>query len=152
MSIKTLITKILDQIKSIFIGMPIEIRSAASIAVVVVENLKTVIENPAIDVLTAVIPGNLDNTIVNCLRNCLPNILTDLRLIDNTIEPIDDQTKVASATKIIQNLNGNIKSAFLHDLAILIAQELAKLANNTLSWTDAVYVMEWYYQHEFKKV
>lgn len=152
MSIRTLITKISEQIKSIFIGMPAELQSAASIAVVIVENLKTVIENPAIDILTVVIPGNLDNTIVNCIRTCLPKILTDLRLIDNTTEPIDDHAKVESAITIIQNLNSNIKSAFLHDLAVLIAQELARLANNTLSWTDAVYVIEWYYQREFKKV
>jgi hypothetical protein len=51
------------------------------------------------------------------------------------------------AVKVLQGLDGDIKSAFLHNLSILVAKIAA---DGKLSWSDGVYVLEWYYQHEYK--
>jgi hypothetical protein len=48
----------------------------------------------------------------------------------------------------LQNLDGEIKSAFLHNLSVLISQ-LA--ADGKLSWSDGVCIVEWYYQQQYKK-
>jgi hypothetical protein len=50
-------------------------------------------------------------------------------------------------TKLLQGLDGDIKSGFLHNLSILLAQVAA---DGKLTWSDGVYVLQWYYQHEYK--
>ncbi len=150
MSIKIFLSKIWGGIKTLFDSMPEEFKTAAQIAVAIVENLKTITDSPAIDILTAIIPGDLDNDLIAVLRASLPIILTDLKLAEATV-PIDGNTITATAIKNIGVLSGNVKNAFLHDLGILLAQEITKAQNHQLSWSDGVYIIEWYYQHRFKK-
>ncbi len=38
----------------------------------------------------------------------------------------------------------------MHDLGVLIAQEVAKAQNSALNWSDGIYIIEWYYQHKLK--
>lgn len=150
MSIKTFLSKIWAEIKTLFDNMPAELQYAAHVAVTIVENLKILVDDPAVDVITAIIPGDLDDRIVAWLRNSLPVILTDLRLVDNAGLKTNPASIAVSAVKIIKSLNGDIKNAFLHDLGVLIAQDVAKAKQKELSWKDAVYIVEWYYQHKFK--
>jgi hypothetical protein len=58
-------------------------------------------------------------------------------------------TKIWDQVKALFNgiPDGDIKSAFLHNLSILVAQVAA---DGKLSWGDGVYILEWYYQHEYK--
>ncbi|WPU96503.1 hypothetical protein SNE25_13345 [Mucilaginibacter sabulilitoris] len=44
-------------------------------------------------------------------------------------------------------MDENIKGGILHQLSILIAQ-LA--ADGKLSWSDGVYLSQWYYEQKFK--
>jgi ferric iron reductase protein FhuF len=45
---------------------------------------------------------------------------------------------------VLQGLDGDIKSAFLHNISILVAQVAA---DGKLTWSDGVYILEWYYQN-----
>jgi len=137
-------------VTALFDKLPTELQFAAQIAVTITQNIKNFVESPAADVLTTLIPGNLDDKIKSWLSTQLPNILTSLRLVEVIADSKDPNEAVASAIKLVQAMESDIQSAFLHDLGVLIAQEIAKAQNNTLNWSDGTYIIEWYYQHKFK--
>lgn len=147
MSLKTFIEKLWATITSLFQSFPSEIKNAIHIGVVVTENIKTFVDSPAADVLTALIPGDIDDEIKNLLRAKLPGILTELKLADSCSGLTDPKQITTCAIKVLQGLNGDIKNAFLHNLSIFIAQVAAK---GNLTWSDGVTVLEWYYQNEYK--
>jgi hypothetical protein len=98
----------------------------------------------AVDVLTALIPGDADDQIKDWLRAKLPIILTELKLADSCANLTDPSQITACAVKVLQGLDGDIKNAFLHNLSILLAQIAA---DGQLSWSDGVYLSEWYYRN-----
>ncbi|NCD70786.1 hypothetical protein [Mucilaginibacter agri] len=151
MSLTSFLSKIWSGIKSIFDKLPYELQSAAHIAVVITQNIKNFTDSPAADILTLLIPGDIDNKIKDWLRAKLPEVLTALRLVDSISALKDPDEITAAAVKTIQNLDPNVQNAFMHDLSVLIAQEISKAQNNTLKWSDAIYIIEWYYQHKYKQ-
>jgi hypothetical protein len=48
---------------------------------------------------------------------------------------------------VLQALDGDISSSFLHSLSVLVAEVAS---DGKLTWSDGVYLLEWYYQHEYK--
>ncbi len=147
MSIKTFINKIWDEVKSLFDSFPAEIKTAIHIGVVVTENIKNFVDSPTADVLTALIPGDIDDQMKNWLRAKLPTVLTELKLADSCSTLTDPEQITACAIKVLQGLDGDIKSAFLHNLSIFIAQIAA---DGKLTWSDGVSILQWYYQNEYK--
>ena len=144
MSLTTFLTKIWTGIKSLFDGFPSELKIAVHIGTIVTEAIKTFVDSPETDVLTAIIPGSIDDDIKNLLRAKLPAILAELKLADSCAGLTDPAQITACAIQVLQGLDGDIKSAFLHNLSILIAQIAA---NGELTWSDGVYILEWYYQN-----
>jgi len=147
MSLSSFLTKIWNQIKALFDGIPAELKTAVHIGVVVTENIKTFVDSPAADILTAIIPGDIDDEIKNWLRAKLPTILTELKLADSCSQLTDPAEITKCAVQVLQGLGKDIQSSFLHSLSILISQVAA---DGKLTWSDGVYILEWYYQHEFK--
>ena len=150
MSLKSFLIQIWADVKSIFEKLPGELQFAAQVAVTITQSIKTITDLPIAGIITALIPGDIDDKIKSWLNQQLPDILTSLRLVEVISESKDSDEIMASAIKIIQAMDKNIQNAFLHDLGILIAQEVAKAQNNTLSWSDGVFIIEWYYQHKLK--
>jgi hypothetical protein len=150
MSLKSFLSKIWADITMLFDKLPTELQFAARIAVTITQNIKSFTDSPLADVLTTLIPGDLDDKIKTWLSIQLPHILTALRLVEAISESEDPNATVTSAIKLVQAMDSNIQNAFLHDLGVLIAQEIAKAQNNTLDWSDGIYIIEWYYQHKFK--
>src|SRR6185312_12767521 len=97
MSLKTFITKIWGEIKALFEAIPVEMQNAVHIGVLVTENIKNFVDSPAADILTAIIPGDLDDEIKNWLRAKLPAILTELRLADSCGDLTDAEQITACA-------------------------------------------------------
>ena len=149
MSIKSFLSKIWQEIKDLFSAIPSELRTAIHIGVIVTENLKTFVDSPAADVLTTLIPGDADDEIKNLLRAKLPTILAELKLADSCAGLTDPAQITACAVKVLQGLDGNVQSAFLHNLAIMITQVVA---DGKLTWSEGVYLAEWYYQNQYKTV
>jgi hypothetical protein len=147
MSLTSFLSKIWTEIKNLFAGIPTELKTAIHIGVIVTENIKTFVDSPAADVLTAIIPGDADDEIKDLLRAKLPGILTELKLADSCGSLTDPAEITACAVKVLQDLDGDVQSAFLHSLSILVAEVAA---DGKLSWSDGVYLLEWYYQHEYK--
>jgi hypothetical protein len=82
MSLTTFLSKIWAEVKSLFDNISPELKTAIHIGVVITENIKTFVDSPTADILTAIIPGELDDDLKNLLRAKLPGILTELKLAD----------------------------------------------------------------------
>jgi hypothetical protein len=147
MSLGSFLSKIWASIKSLFDGMPSNLKTAIHIGAVVTQNIKKFVDSPVVDVLTALIPGDIDDKIKDLLRARLPVILTELKLADSCAALSDPNEVTACAIKVLQGITGDTQSAFFHNLSILVAQVAA---DGELSWSDGVYLLEWYYQHEYQ--
>lgn len=147
MSIKSFLTKLWGTIKSLFNSFPDKLKAAVNIGIIITENIKAIIESPVTDILTAIIPGEIDDKIKQALRAGIPIILTDLKLVGRCNDLTDPQEITKCAVETLKTLDGDIKNAFLHNLSVLIAQVAA---DGKLSWSDGVCILEWYYQNKFK--
>lgn len=147
MSLKSFLAKIWTSIKNLFDDMDEELKSAVHISILVVENIKKFVDSPGTDILTAIIPGDIDDRLKNLLRAKLPLILTELKLADNCLSLTDPKQLTECAIGTLQGLSGNVQNAFLHSLSALIA---GVIADGKLTWSDGVYLSEWYYQQLYK--
>jgi hypothetical protein len=73
--------------------------------------------------------------------------LTELKLADSCGTLTDPAAITTCAIGVLQGLSADVKSAFLHNLSIFIAQVAA---GGKLTWSDGVLILEWYYQNEYK--
>ncbi|TWR25716.1 hypothetical protein FPZ43_15635 [Mucilaginibacter pallidiroseus] len=131
-----------------FTKFPGDLQNAVNTAVTITENLKKVIESPAIDILTAIIPGNLDDNLKIALRAAIPKILVNLKLSQKFEDDESSDKVLLNAVTALNKIDGQLKSAYLHNISVLVAQITA---DGKLTWGDGVFIVEWYYQKKFKK-
>lgn len=144
MSLKSFFMKIWETIEDFFQGLLPELKDAIRIGVTVVQNIKKVMDTPVPDVLTAIIPGDVDDKIKERIREYLPKVLVELRLANECSDLTDPNEIVTCALKTLSQIGDDYQSAFLHDLSVLIAQIAA---DGKLTWSDGVYLAQWYYSH-----
>jgi hypothetical protein len=147
-SLKTFLIKIWDKIKNLFTGLPNEIKTAIQIGVIITENIKTFVDSPTGDIITTLIPGNIDNVIRDKLRQSLPIFLMELKLVESSLNLTQPEAIVKAALEVMKTIDENIKPGILHHLSVLIAQIAA---DGKLSWSDGVYLSQWYYEQKFKQ-
>jgi hypothetical protein len=148
MSVKTFLERIWLWVKNLFEKLPKPMQAAIRIGVVVTEQIKNFTDSGVADILTAIIPGELDDNIKKILRKELPRILVNLKLADKCGNMKDPNQIVKCAISTLQNVSKDYEKPFLHALAIMIAQVAA---DGKLSWSDGVYVLQWYYEHIHKQ-
>ena len=150
MSLKNVLHKIGEFFKKLFNGLAPILKEAVHKGVEIVEAIKNFDSaNPeVVDIITAIIPGTWDDALKVKMREALPKIVIELRLVDAAAGLTDPQEIMAAAVGVLQQLDGDYKSAFLHNLSIIAAQVAA---DGKLDWHDAVLLLQWYYEHEYKK-
>ncbi len=148
MSLASFLIKLWAQIRALFETMPADLQTAVKTAVAITENLKNFTGSPAADLLTALIPGDAGNLAIAALRTALPKILTALKLAGQDSRHADDAALTACGIQTLQSLGGDARSAFLHNIAIMLAQAAA---GGKLTWKDGVCLLEWYYQQHVKQ-
>jgi hypothetical protein len=145
---KKFLSNLWKGIQAFFTGIHPDLKQAIHTGVAITEAIKNFVESPAADVLTALIPGTLDDKIKQALRLALPKIFLQLKLVDELSVEFDSPDDFGKAAiEVLRSLNPADKSRELHNLAILIAQVAA---DGKLTWSDGAYVVEWYYQKVFK--
>jgi ribosome-associated translation inhibitor RaiA len=75
------------------------VKANSHTAVKVTEALKNVIGSPITDLLTALIPGELDNELKFRLRKILPEVAAKVAIGHNIIQASDDPTTALAAIK-----------------------------------------------------
>jgi len=93
-------------IRSLWKKVPDELQDKVSIGVEVVELLKKAIDSGTVDVLTAIIPGRLDDEAVFWLRVFLPKLLDKYKILTSPDEFNNAQVYHNFATEVTQEATG----------------------------------------------
>ena len=140
------IGKLWNGIKQLFSPVDKLLQQHISTAVITVENLKQLADSPSLDVITAIIPGNVDDKIKEKLRDYLPVLLDQLRVYE-TCNKLDPDQKLQCIVRQINLSTNNIKNHLYHGLASLIIQTLS---DGKLSFSDCIVLSEYYYNNFVK--
>jgi hypothetical protein len=123
-------------------------KELAPVAIGVVQCVKKFVDSPIADVITSIIPGNIDDRLKEKLRAILPDVIIKMQLVD-TIANIEDRNEQLKA--ILEKLklsSDEAQNVFYHGLASLI---LEKLSDGKLTWTESVVIAEYYYKMQQEK-
>jgi hypothetical protein len=119
---KTLLGKIFgpiwDEVKSIFAAnyktfvknivdkQPPEVKEKLGWVYDLVNNIKSYVDNPAVDFLTSVIPGTLDDAIVKELRSILATVIEEMKIIDTPSSELTKTDLQGLATSLTEKITG----------------------------------------------
>lgn len=104
-------------------------------SVEMVQNFKKFVDSPMADLITAIIPGQLDDVIKFKMRVALPVILADLNLITECKNAATDEEKIRCAQAAIAALpTTTMQQKALQDIASLMAAYL--IPDGKLDWGE----------------
>ncbi len=86
--------------------------------------IKNALASPAADIITAIIPGNLDDTIRAQLLNAIIKVVEVLTIADNCKQCTSAEEKLKCFITQIQQRDPQLQDAILQKLASLLAAEL----------------------------
>lgn len=115
----------------------------------VVQGLKTFFDSPAVPILTAIIPGEVDNIIAGRIRTYLPIVLKVLGYADECINAKTDDAILQCAIAKIRLLNPDGQDAACHNIAALLSKYLS---DGRLTWRECIHIAEEIFWNEFKPV
>lgn len=155
---KRLINKIIAWIKWLWLSLSEEVKTMVPVAIKITEGVKKVIDSPVSDVFVSIlgdiIPGELDNKIMNkvvqFVRNELPSKILALKFVEGVTEIEDPEERLKAILEKISFNSEAEKNAFYHSLSVMIIDEI--LEDGDLSWSDMVLISEFYYSYKFKNV
>jgi hypothetical protein len=146
---KKIINSIGQFVSKLFSGSSAAVRNAIKIGISVTNAIKDFdTSKPMIaDIITSIIPGNVDDRIKDAIRANLPKILIELKLVDATLGLTNPDQIVIAASKTLNSIvsDYSIKAGFLNSLSIVISQVAA---DGKLDWNDAAYLVKWIYDNK----
>src|SRR5205085_1190903 len=95
------------------------IKQLTPIAIEVVQKVKLFLDSPVADVITALIPGNIDDVIKEKLREKLPDIIIKMQLIDSIANVEDTNEQLAIILEKLKLSSDEAQNVFYHGLASL---------------------------------
>jgi hypothetical protein len=117
-------SKIKSQIKSALQHFDSYIDAHVDTALKVTTALKNIINSPVADIVTALIPGSLDNTIKAKLLDALNNALQVLNIVDDCKQYTSLNDKLNCFVQEVKKRDPQLQDAILQKLASLISGQL----------------------------
>lgn len=115
-------------------------------SIAVVELLKAAIDSPLTPIVTALIPGGLDDLIATRLKISLPIVLQTLGYIEDSAGLTNDEI-VQRALAKIKLFNNEQKDAAYHNISSLLS---TYLSDGKLTWSEAIHLAEVTYRQSKK--
>lgn len=104
------------------------------VAIEFVQVLKTVVDNPAMDIVTALIPSNIDDVTVKILRANLGKVI-DLLQLQITCKTDNVEEKIACYLEYLRHCSPELRNALYHKTAALLTK--LNSGNHAKKFTDA---------------
>ena len=117
-------------------------------SVAMVENIKMVIDSPVADLITAIIPGTLDDLIKDKMRKYLPIILQDLKIAQECSALKDPAAIVKCALEALVKYDKTSKYVYLKGIATKMADALT---DGKISWSELEAMALYTYEQNYKK-
>jgi hypothetical protein len=123
-------------------------REHADLAVSITERIKVILDSPIVDVITFIIPGDVDDNIVRNLRVILPIIFRKVALANNIIKENEFPTDIINEVLIyLKDVDKYKKSLFW----ILFSAELNRsLADGKITLNEAIILSQLVYNEKIK--
>lgn len=139
--------KFFQWLKRLFTSAAAIIEKYITPSIEVVENIKLFIDSPVADLLTAVIPGGIDDMLKDKIRKILPIVLIDLRIADQCSKAGTPEAVLQCSVKALATYTNDAKNLALHNIAVLLSKYLA---DGKLSTRELIHLTEEAYQQKFK--
>ena len=117
-------TKMKSQLKSLLRDFDSYVDTHIDTALKITEALKNLLSSPVADILTAIIPGDLDNTIRQDLITALGKAITVLTIADNCKQYTDVNALLNCFIQQVQQRDPQLQEALLQKLASLLVSQL----------------------------
>jgi hypothetical protein len=145
MSLKTFLANIWEHIKDLFHKIEPKAKDAIAIGVKVVDNIKIAFDSGIPDIITHLIPGDIDDEIAAKIKEALPKIFAELQLVNNCANETDPFKIVQCGIETLKGLAGtNAQKDFFDSLATEIG---VVAADGALTWDDAKSIVKWFNDH-----
>lgn len=107
-------------IKTIMGIIPKNVKKYATNSLEVTTRLKSVLDNPVVDIITAIVPGNSDDAIVKSMRELVGKAIQFLTIVDNCADKEDVNEMLLCWADNVRKLHPTLQGAALHKLASLL--------------------------------
>jgi hypothetical protein len=120
---KKLFEKLSSFVKSLLGNVFDEFRKHSELAVKVTDNIKKLVESPIADVAVTIIPGDVDNILVEKARNILPEVVEKVAILHGILKENDKNSDIVnSVIENLKQLNPDVRVSFW----VLFSGELNK--------------------------
>lgn len=131
--------KIFAFIKRLFSKAAKLVQKFVQPSIAVTEALKNAVNSPVTPILTALIPGHLDDKIVTALKTQLPKVLQVLHIADECSKHTDPDEIIRCAVNALRKYNPDGQAATYHSIASLLS---VYLSDGKLTWKEAVHLAQ----------
>jgi hypothetical protein len=108
-------------------------------AIAVTELLKAFIDSPATPILTALIPGDVDDKIAARIKQILPKLLVELKIAQAVTAKSSNDEIIQAAVAHLQTLSGDKRYGYW----LMISSHLSKdLSDGKLTWPEIVTLVQ----------
>lgn len=114
-------------------------------SVEVVNGLKLFMDSPAVPIITALIPGSIDDYVAARIQILLPEVLKVLGYADQCINAKSGDAVVQCALSKIRLLKDDGQAAAFHNIASLLSKYLS---DGKLSWRESLHLAEELFQQQ----
>lgn len=135
--------KIFSWIKKLFSSVSTIAEKYVRPAIQIVEAIKKAVDSPVMPVITALIPGNIDDVVLYRLKKALPTVLQRLRIADECAKQTDPLQVIICAIKNLKDYEPDARAATYHSIATLLS---VYLSDGKLTWSEAVHLTEYIYK------
>jgi hypothetical protein len=119
-------TKFKSQLKILLRKFDNYLDAHVEVALKVTTGLKKILTSPVADIVTAIIPGNVDNIVKAQIENALNKVIEALAIADSCRECKDVNDKLKCFVAQLQLRDPQLQDAILQKLASLLAGHLDK--------------------------
>jgi len=131
------------------IGMALhKFKEHADLAVSITERIKVILESPVVDVITFLIPGDVDDKIVKKLREILPIVFMKVAIATNIIKKNELPSDIiAEVLEYLKECDKGQKATFWIQFA---AQLNRALVDSRINLNEAIILSQLIYKERFK--
>src|ERR1035437_9495414 len=117
------LNNLVEWVQKVFTGLNNEAKILIPISIKVVTNINTFVDAPGCDLLTAIIPGEIDNTIQDLLKQYLPIILKGLNTSEKIAEMTNENDQLIAIVNQFQSSPDLAKKSFSVGTAAALVSE-----------------------------
>lgn len=145
MSLKKFIQHVWAEIAKLWHKLDNEAKVLVPVVIKLVDNIRKFVDSPVADVLTVVIPGDIDDKLKAELRVIIPKVLLELNMVD-AIANITDPNEQLKAIIARLKLSGvHAQDIFWHGLA---SKFLELSSDGKFSWNDSIALADYFFKNK----